>query len=76
LSSDIWVDTSASDTGSRDWNTSRRRRSVMSGLGVEAESVTQFSGGDGLIGVVSSWDLSRVGETWYALVVTTRQSRF
>jgi hypothetical protein len=48
----------------------------MSGLGVEAESVTQFSGADGLIGVVSSWDLSRVGETWYALVVTTRQSRF
>ena len=42
----------------------------MAGLRGEADSRTQFSGSDELIGIVSSWDLSRVGETGYALVVT------
>ncbi|MDA4112534.1 MAG: hypothetical protein OK474_00610 [Thaumarchaeota archaeon] len=42
----------------------------MASLGVESDSGRQFSGGDELIGVISSWDLSRTGETGYALVVT------
>jgi hypothetical protein len=42
----------------------------MSSPGVEAAGGRQFSGSDELIGVVSSWDLCRVGETGYALLVT------
>jgi hypothetical protein len=42
----------------------------MADLDVEARSGIQFSGSDELIGLVSSWDLSRVGETGYGLVVT------
>jgi len=42
----------------------------MSGLDVETRSGIRFSGSDELIGIVSSWDLSRVGETGYGLVVT------
>lgn len=42
----------------------------MVSLRVEADSGRQFSGSDELIGVISSWDLSRVGETGYSLVIT------
>jgi hypothetical protein len=42
----------------------------MATLGPGSDSGRQFSGSDELIGVISSWDLSRVGETGYALVVT------
>ena len=47
-----------------------RPRVAMASLGAGVDWIGQFSGADELIAVISSWDLTRTGETGYGLVLT------